>query len=100
VFTFHQGCKPDGASFEERGANLLDQLARYAASPVCGCHGEPIDITAPSVPSTDNGTDDPSADCRNQEQRIGRAYQTGQSRFGIGNTRRSDVNFAPKAQHG
>jgi len=55
-----------GALIEERTADLLHQLACYASSAVFGRNREPIDITPPSVPSTDHGTNDPAVDCRDK----------------------------------
>jgi hypothetical protein len=51
-----------GTLGEECAAYLFHQSPCYAPSTIFGRHRETIDVTPPSVPSTDHRTNDPSVD--------------------------------------
>jgi hypothetical protein len=68
-----------GTLVEECIADILHQPPRYTPAPVFRRHRQAIDVTAPSVPSTDDGTRDPAVDYRDKEDRTWLLDQTGQS---------------------
>jgi hypothetical protein len=77
MLVLYQGRKSLGAFVEKRPAYLLHQPACYTLPPAFGRHRQAIDITPPSVPSTDYRTDYPAVDYRDKEDRARFVDQTG-----------------------
>jgi hypothetical protein len=68
MFVFHEGRESRGALGEELPAYFRHQPPRNPLSPEFGRHSEPINVTAPTVPSTDHRANDLVVDCCDQEQ--------------------------------
>ena len=79
MFVLYQGGDSFGAPGEECRAYLKHQSACNSPSSVFGCYRETINVTPPSVPSADHGTNDPIIDGRDQKYAARRVDQSGQS---------------------
>ncbi len=96
MLVLYQGRKSLSTFVEKRAAYLLDQPACYTPSPAFWGHRQAIDVTPPSVPSTNYRTYYPRVDYRDKQDRARFVDQTGQSFDRIRHAGRCNVSFVPE----
>jgi hypothetical protein len=96
----NQGREPLGALIKERTIYLFHKTLGDTFSSIGRGHSEPIDVTPPSIPSADHGTNEPPFDYRDDKNCIWFAHQARQSFYRVENTGGSDFGFDPELVDG